>query len=135
MGLPNLPHSNSNLTNSRYSWHPPFLNQNSCCPSPLASSTSLVTSLPLAFHFKLQCLCQNIPIIPPQHMPVPSHSICLAISTTVSFNPSISIRSCPKPNLHIALTIVLSVLLKTAFSFSLKHHVSLLHNILDLTKL
>ena len=33
--------------------------------------------LPLARHFKLQHISQNMPIIPTQHMPVPSHSICL----------------------------------------------------------
>ena len=33
--------------------------------------------LPLASHFKLQRISQNVPIIPPQHMPVPSHSIRL----------------------------------------------------------
>ena len=33
--------------------------------------------LPLALHLKLQCFSQNMPIIPPQHMSVPSHSICL----------------------------------------------------------
>ena len=30
------------------------------------------SSLPLALHFKLHCFSQNMPIIPPQHMPVPS---------------------------------------------------------------
>ena len=33
------------------------------------------SSLPLALHFKLQCFYQNTPIISPQHMSVPSHSI------------------------------------------------------------
>ena len=33
------------------------------------------SSLPLALHFKLQRFSQNIPIIPPQRMHVPSHSI------------------------------------------------------------
>ena len=35
------------------------------------------SSLPLALHFKFQRFSQNVPIIPPQHMPAPSHSICL----------------------------------------------------------
>ena len=35
------------------------------------------SSLPLALHFELQHVSQNMPIIPPQHMPVLSHSICL----------------------------------------------------------
>ena len=34
-------------------------------------------SLPLALHFKLQHFSQNMSITPPQHMPVPSHSIRL----------------------------------------------------------
>ena len=34
-----------------------------------------LSSLPLAPHFKLQAFSQNVPIIPPQHMPIPSHSI------------------------------------------------------------
>ena len=58
-----------------------------------------------------------------------------AISTTVSFNPNISITSSGlffsisfAP--HIALTITVSVLLKIAISFSLRHHITLpiLHN-------
>ena len=35
------------------------------------------SSLPLALHFKLQRFSQNMPIIPPQHTPVPFHSIRL----------------------------------------------------------
>ena len=33
--------------------------------------------LPLAPHFKLQCFSQMVSIIPPQYMPLPSHSIHL----------------------------------------------------------
>ena len=44
------------------------------CLSPLLWSSSL----PLALHFKLQCFSQNMPIIPPQHMSIPSHSIRLS---------------------------------------------------------
>ena len=63
-----------------------------------------------------------------------------AIWTTVSFNPNISIRSSVlffsisfAP--HITLTITLSVLLKIAISFSLRHRVSLPYNIATLTQL
>ena len=82
-GWPDLPHFVSNLSNS----HSPsrsvhgilFLQTNALAlllhlhlPHLLWSS-----SLPLALHFELQRLSQNMPIIPPQHMHVPSHSICL----------------------------------------------------------
>ena len=82
-GWLDLPHFISNLSNS----HSPsrsihgvlFLQTNAlalllhlCLPRLLWSS-----SLPLALHFELQRFSQNMPIIPPQHMPVPSHSICL----------------------------------------------------------
>ena len=55
-----------------------FLQTNAyCSPSLLTSSTpSLVVWLPLAPHFKLLCFSQNVPIVPPHYMPVPSHSIC-----------------------------------------------------------
>ena len=82
-GWLDLAHSNSNLSNS----HSPsrsiygilLLQTNILAlilhlflPHLLWSS-----SLPLALHFKLQCFSQNMLIIPPQHMPVPSHSIRL----------------------------------------------------------
>ena len=82
-GWPDLPRSNSNLSNS----HSPscliqgiLLLQNNnlalllslCLPHLLWSS-----SLPLALHFKVQPFSQNMPIIPSQHIPIPSHSIRL----------------------------------------------------------
>ena len=138
-GWPDLPHSNSNLSNSKSpsrSVHDIlFLQTNSLAlllhlhlPCLLWSS-----SLPLALHFKLQRFSQNVPIIrSPQHMPV--HHLtpfAFAIWTTVSFNnPNISIRSSLlifsiSFASHIALSIIaLLVLLKIAISFSRKHHVS-----------
>ena len=83
------------------------------------------SSPPLALPFKLQCFSQNMPIIPSQHMLVPSHSIRLCHLNHHLF------QSQP----HIAFTIALSVFLKIAISFSLKHHVSLPYNITDLTQL
>ena len=82
-GWPNLPHPNSNLSNSHSPSHSIqgilLLQTNTLAlllhlhlPCLLWSS-----SLLLAFHFKLQCFSQNMPIIPPRHMPVPSHSIRL----------------------------------------------------------
>ena len=82
-GWPDLPHSNSNLSNA----HSPsrsvqgilLLQTNTLAfhlhlllPRLLCSS-----SLPLALHFKLERFSQKMPIIPPQHMPIPSHSIRL----------------------------------------------------------
>ena len=74
-------HFNSNLSNSHSpscSNHGiPFFQTNTLTlllhlrlPRLLWSS-----SLPLALHFKLQRFSQNMPIIPPQYMAVPSHSI------------------------------------------------------------
>ena len=82
-GWPDLALSNSNLSNahssSRLIQGILLLQTNTlarflhlCIPRLLWSS-----SLPLTLHFKLQCFSQNMPIIPPQHMPIPSHSICL----------------------------------------------------------
>ena len=80
-GWPDLPHSNKNVSNS----HSP-----SCLIHRilLLQTNTLVfllhlrlphllwsSSLPLALHFKLQCFSQNMPIIPPQHMPIPPYSI------------------------------------------------------------
>ena len=82
-GWPDLPHSNSNLSNS----HSPsrsiqgilFLQTNILALLLLLRLSRLLwsSSLPLALHFKFQRFSQNVPIIPPQHMPAPSHSICL----------------------------------------------------------
>ena len=44
--------------------------------------------LPLALHFKLQHFSQNMPIIPPQHIPALSHSSCLELPSEPLF-PSI----------------------------------------------
>ena len=82
-GWPDLPHSNGNLSNS----HSPspsiqgiLLLQTNALALPLHLHLPRLlwsSSLALALHFKLQCLSQNMPIIPPQHMAVPSHSIRL----------------------------------------------------------
>ena len=80
---PDLPHFASNISNSHspsHSIHGIHLLQTNTLalflhlrlPRLLWSSL-----LPLVLHFKLQCFSQNMPIIPPQHMPVPSHSIHL----------------------------------------------------------
>ena len=59
------------LSISLDSWHPPS-------PSFIVSSTSsLVALASSSLHFKLQRFSQTLPFIPPQHMPVPSHSIRL----------------------------------------------------------
>ena len=82
-GWPDLPHSNSNLSNS----HSPC--RSIQCILLLQTDTLALllhlylprllwsSSLPLALHFKLQYFSQNMLIIPPQHIPVSSHSICL----------------------------------------------------------
>ena len=77
-GWPDLLHSGSNLFNS----HSPsrsilcILLHQTNTPAlllhlhfPCLPRSSL---LPLALHFKLQCFSQNMPIIPPQHILVPS---------------------------------------------------------------
>ena len=73
-------------------WHLFSPNQHSYSPSPFASSTSSMVILASPCpHFKLQCFSHNMPIIPPQHMPVLSHSIRLChlnLSTCLLF-PSI----------------------------------------------
>ena len=72
-GWPDLPHSNSNFSNSHSSSRSIqgilLLQTNTlvllfhlCLPRLLWLSL-----LPLAFHFKLQRFSQNMPIIPPQH--------------------------------------------------------------------
>ena len=77
-GWLDLPHSDSNLSNS----HSPsrliqsnlLLLTNNLALLPLCLPRLLwSSSLPLAIPFKLQCFSQNMPIIPSQHMPVPSH--------------------------------------------------------------
>ena len=72
----------------------------------------------------------------------PYHRILLALAilSKDSFMPNMSINSLLflRSNSftpHIARIIALSVLLKTAISFSLKHHASLPYNIADLTQL
>ena len=82
-GWPDKPHSKSNLSNSHFPSHSIqgiLLQTNTnlalllhlCLPHLL-----WLSSLPLALHFKLQCFSQNMPIMPPQHIPIPSHSIRL----------------------------------------------------------
>ena len=80
---PDLPHSNSNLSN--------FHSLSCLIQGILLLQTNTLalflhlyllcllwsSLLTLALHFKFQCFSQNMPIIPPQHMPLPSHSICL----------------------------------------------------------
>ena len=81
-GWPDLPHANSKLSNSHSPsrWiHGILLETNTLAlllhlPLPRLLWSS---SLPLALHFKFQCFSQNLPIIPPQHMVIPSHSIRL----------------------------------------------------------
>ena len=81
--LPDLPHFGSNLSNSHSPSHSIhgilFLETNTLALLLHLRLPLLLwlSSLPLALHFKLQRFSQNMPIIPPQHMPVPSHSICL----------------------------------------------------------
>ena len=59
------------------SWHPPP-NQHSALLLHLRLPRLLwLSSLPLVLYFKLQHFSQNMPIVPPQHMPVASHSIRL----------------------------------------------------------
>ena len=82
-GWLDLPHSNSNLSNSHSSSRSIqgiLLLQTNTLAVLLHLRLPLLlwsSSLPLALHFKLQCFSQNMPTIPPQHMPIPSHSIRL----------------------------------------------------------
>ena len=93
-GWPDLPHSKQQslklpLSISLDSWHPPSPNQHSCSPYPLASYTSSLVVLASSCR-SLQTPTpekKNMPIISPQHMLIPCHSIRLA----VSFNTNISI--------------------------------------------
>ena len=76
-GLPDLPHSHSNLSNSHSSSRSIqgilLLQANTLALLHLHLPCLLwLSSLSLALHFKLQCFSQNMPITPPQHMPVPS---------------------------------------------------------------
>ena len=92
-GLPDLPHFNSNLSNSpSCSIQGILLLQTNTLALLLHLRLSHLlwsSSLPLVLHFKLQRFSQNIPIIPPQHMPIPSHSIRLChLNHIVSFNPT-----------------------------------------------
>ena len=60
------------------------------CPSWSCNVHLLCSSsLPLALHFKLR-FSQNMPIIPPQHIHIPSHHLC-HLNPSVSFNPNIAI--------------------------------------------
>ena len=58
------------------SGHPPSSNQSSLCPLPLPPGLLRSSSLSLATHFKIQSNLQNTIVIPPQHMSIPSNSIC-----------------------------------------------------------
>ena len=90
LGWPDLPHSNSNLSNSHSpscSIHGILLLQTKTfalvphlrLPRPLWSS-----SLPLVLHFKLQRFSQNMPIIPPKTCPYHLTSFAFAIWTIAS---------------------------------------------------
>ena len=98
-GWPDLPCSNSNLFNS----HSPsrsiqdiLLLQTNTLALPLhlcLPLLSLLSSPPLALHFKLQCFSQNTPIIPPQHIhvctislhsPLPSEPPSPSIPTSIT---------------------------------------------------
>ena len=114
---PDLPHSNSNLSNS-HSHSRSIQGILLLQTNTLALLLHLrplrllwLSSPPLALHFKLHCFSENMPIIPPQHMPVPSHSIRLCPEPPSPSIPTIrasvlffSISFAP----HIALTIALS---------------------------
>ena len=104
-------------------------------PRLFRSSSSSTTT-----HFKFQSLHYHIFIFFPQNMTVPPYTACLAILSKDSFMPNMSINSSLflRSNSftpRIARIIALSVLLKIAISFSLKHHASLPYNIADLTQL
>ena len=88
-------------------------------------------------HFKFQSLHYHIFIFFPQNMTVPPlTSSYLETITNMSMNSSLFLRSSSFSfTPHIALIINLFVLLKIAFSFSLKYHASLPYNIADLTQL
>ena len=75
---PDLNHSNSNLSNSHSPSHSihVILFETNTLAFLLHLHLLWSSSLPLALHFKLQRFSQNMPIIPPQHMPVPTYSIC-----------------------------------------------------------
>ena len=94
-----LPYSNSNLSNSHSlsrSIHGILFFQTNTLALLLHLCLSrllwLSSSLPLALHFKLQSYSQNMPIIPPQHMPIPisllsplpSEPLFPSIPTTIS---------------------------------------------------
>ena len=93
----------------------------------------------LAHHFETQRFSWGIILISPLNMSVYHHTLfAFARFSTVSFNPSmfiyssmffLSTSSAP----DTALTITLSVHLRTDTLFSLKHHVSLPCSIVDLT--
>ena len=82
-GWLDLPHSNSNLSNS----HSPSRSIQSILLLQTNTLALLLhlhiphlfwsSTLPLALNFKFQCFSQNMPIIPPQHIPISSHSIRL----------------------------------------------------------
>ena len=122
------------------SGHPPSLNQSFLSSLPLASSTSSLVVLAFSCH-SLQNLenSQNVIIIHPQHMSVPSNSICCCQTIYSFFNPSMFISSIvvflsPTFLRNMALVIALSVLLKIAFSFSFKYHVSFPYSIANPTQ-
>ena len=81
-GWPDLPHSNSNLSNSHFPSHMIhgiLLLQTNTVPLLHLHLPHLLwsSSLPLALHFKLQWFSQNMPISPLQNMPIASHFIRL----------------------------------------------------------
>ena len=98
------------------------------------------TSCTIALRFpSTSCsIHQSIFLRSSQRITIPPHTFVLASLSAAFFNPSmfisyfvflLSTNFTP----HIALTIDLFALLKTATSFSLKQHVSLPYNIADLT--
>ena len=82
-GWPDLSNSNSNFSNSHSpsrSIHGILLLQTNTLALLLHLRLPRLfcsSSLLLVLHLKLQRFSQNMPIIPPQHVPVPSHSIRL----------------------------------------------------------
>jgi len=99
------------------------------CFSWSSSSSSSV-------YFEVQRPFQNLIVIflktcPYHHTPI-AHACLSTVSckSNIPISSSVLIRSI-RLTPHIALTILLSVLLKIAISFSLKHHISLPYNTLE----
>ena len=137
-GWPDLPRQqflNLPFSISLDSWRPFSPNQRSCSPSLLASSTSSLVVLASS------CPSPQTPALFSEraHHPSPTHARTFSLHLPLPCEPlfpsnhNTSIRSSVlffsiSFASHIALTIALSVLLKIAVSFSLKHHVALPYN-------